>query len=178
MAVDSHASTDAHAVDMLIGPDDDYVFRVPQISSNVFYGRFGGLSVLRSVSRSLMPPSSEVSSAGIELVEAFHDLTLSSRKGSFDGRVRSTAFLPSRNEVRNHITHACRTGLICHDCLDHAHLSEQLELLYDVESEDFSADLQQSLALVYALLALSRRYAPTGTTTQDTEDPDNITLRG
>ncbi|KIW42680.1 hypothetical protein, variant 2 [Exophiala oligosperma] len=163
---------------MLIGPEDDYYVHLPNVSSTIFYGRFGGLSVLRSLGRSLLwevQPSPTSSSPGRELVEAFHDLTLGPHKLSGESYRRVATCLPSKDQVRADISLACRTALICHDCLDHALLSRQLDNLYDTDPEDYSNAQQQSLALVYSLVALGRRYSttPSGIESHQATDATN-----
>lgn len=165
---------------MLIGPEDDYVVHVPDVSSTIFYGRFGGLSVLRSLGRSLLldVQPSPTSSPVKELVEAFHDLALGPHKRSVQSSRRLTTCLPSKDQVNTAIALACRTALICHDCLDHALLSRQLDNLYDTDPEDYSNGNLQSLALVYSLVALGRRYSPVRTGSESHQVPDATNPKG
>ena len=157
------------------------IYRIPEVDSNIFYGRFGGLSVLRAVARSLLAvsqsPQTTSTSPGHELVQAFHDLTLVPRRGSFDLSLRPPTFLPSKVQVLNHVSYASRTALICHDCLDHARWPKQLDRLYDMDVEDYSADDEHFLALVYALIGLSMRYTPPADS-DAFDDPTRIRLKG
>lgn len=68
--------------------------------------------------------------------------------------------LPSRNCIDEYINRTADTVLVCHDCLDHQDLSRLLDRLYATDTEDYCQEDNVSLALVYAIVACGRRYAP------------------
>ncbi|KAJ8097200.1 hypothetical protein POJ06DRAFT_262741 [Lipomyces tetrasporus] len=167
------------SIDMLVGPEDDYVCHTPQTSSHLFYGRLGGLRVLNSVRQPLvlarrspggsMPPC--------ELMEAFDDLTPFRRHSSVEGS-GPLPLLPPKEQVIKHVSYACKTALVCHDCLDHKRFSGQLDRLFETDPEEYSADDERFLAVVYALMSLSMRYSPSDSAHQVQESLGRAKLRG
>lgn len=165
------------AIDMLIGPGHDFIYRLPDTSSNIFYGRFGGLSVLRSVGDIVNPlaATSQAISPGRSLIESFEVSTLSPPVGVEN---KLFAMLPSKNQVQDLVDHAMKTALVCHDCIDHIRFPRQLDRLYEVDPEDYSLDDKKFLSLVYALIALGRRYLPSTTDDEIDETGDKVKLKG
>lgn len=165
------------AIDMLIGPGDDYVFRTPDSSSNVFYGRFGGLNMLRFLGDMAVPSPgmAQQSSPGRTLIEAFETSSLSPHVGI---ESRLFTMLPSKQQVQDLVDRAFRTALILHDCLDHARFSLQLDRLYQTDPEDYSLDDKKFLTLLYALLALGKRYSPSTELDEISENSQRVKLKG
>lgn len=162
---------------MLIGPGHDYVYRLPENSSNIFYGRFGGLSVLRSVGDIVNPSplTPHGISSGRSLIESFEVSTLSPPVGVEN---KLFAMLPSKHQVQELVNHAMSTALVCHDCVDHTRFPLQLNQLYETDPEDYSLDDKKFLALVYALIALGRRYAPSTAEDEIDESGEKVKLKG
>lgn len=165
------------AIDMLIEPGNDYVYRLPESSSNIFYGRFGGLSVLRSVGDIVNPlaPSPTATSPGRSLIESFE---VSSLSPPFGVENKLFSMLPSKSQVQELVNHAMRTALVCHDCIDHTLFPLQLDQLYENDPEEYSIDEKRFLALVYALVALGRRYSPSTVENEIDEAGEKVKLKG
>lgn len=162
---------------MLIGPGNDYVYRLPETSSNIFYGRFGGLSVLRSVGDIVNPAPAipPAISPGRSLIESFEVSTLSPPVGV---EMKLFAMLPSKPQVQELVDHAMRTALVCHDCIDHVRFPLQLNQLYATDPEDYSLDDKKFLALVYSLVALGRRYLPSTADDEIDATGEKVKLKG
>ncbi|KAK9234438.1 hypothetical protein V1525DRAFT_413084 [Lipomyces kononenkoae] len=167
------------SIDMLVGPDDDYVCHMPQTSSNLFYGRLGGLRLLNSVKQPLFRArrSPGGSMPVCELIEAFDDLTPFRRHNSVDSS-RPLPLLPPKEQVIKHVSYACETALVCHDCLDHKRFSNQLDHLFETDPEDYSADDERFMAVVYALVSLSLRYSPSDSAQRVHESSGRAKIRG
>lgn len=165
------------AIDMLIGPDDDYIHRKPETPSSIFYGCFGGLNMLRFLGDMATPLSEDVrhSPIGHTLIEAFEMSALSPHVG-IESRLFMT--LPSKQQTQDLINYATRTALILHDCLDYARFSVQLDHLYEIDPEDYSADDKAFLSLLYALLALGKRYSPSITSDEIDEYNERVKPKG
>lgn len=147
------------ALDMLIGPGDDFVYRVSEANANVFYGRFGGLSVMRTLGTNSVQlahsPSMEWFGRG--LTQASDLVSLSPASAS---PTRAFAMLPPKSQVQHLSEQATRTALICHECLDRQDFGQCLERIYSIDPEDHSPADKSFLALVYVMIALGKRFSP------------------
>lgn len=162
---------------MLIGPGDDYVYRTPESSSNIFYGRFGGLNMLRFLGDMAVPSpgTAPQPSPGRTLIEAFEVSALSPHVG-VDSRLFT--MLPSKQQVQDLVNYAIKTALTLHDCLDHARFPSQLDRLYEIDPEDYTLDDKKFLTLLYALLALGKRYTPSTSFDEIDERRKKVKLKG
>lgn len=166
---------------MMVTSDDDVVLESSVTSSNHFFGRFGGFSMLRSLIQSLLLACRHPDTAvnGQELVDAFRELTSPSR-----GYVRAITnrrtiiAMPSTEIANKAIKCALDVGMIGHDCIDSPDLQARFEHLYSVDPEEYTVEDEQTLALFYALIALGRRYAPPDPATRPAIDSDNVKSRG
>ena len=74
------------------------------------------------------------------------------------GPPSAIGLLPAQQRTLDLTTLAARRALVSHDCIDRAQYASHLKRLYDTDSEDYDEDDQVFLALVFAALALGRRY--------------------
>ncbi|KAK9364638.1 hypothetical protein V1509DRAFT_613298 [Lipomyces kononenkoae] len=178
-AMSRQAAATILSIDMLVGPEDDYVCRTPHTSAYLFYGRLGGLRVLNIVKQPLVLArrSPGGSMPTCELMEAFDNQTFFRLPNSVEGS-GPLPLLPSKEQVIKHVSYACKTALICHDCLDHKRISGQLDRLFETDPEDYSADDERFLAIVYALMSLSMRYSPSDSAQRVQESLGRARLRG
>lgn len=164
----------------MIGPDDDVVLKPAEGSSNTFFGRFGGFTVLRSLLSSLLltcrQPDIEVN--GQELVDAFRDLTSPSQGYMVNPGRRPIVTIPPKDIVEKEIECALNVGMIGHDCIDMSDLGPRLNHLFSTDPEEYTADDEQTLALVYALIGLGRRYAPLDSVNTSVMHSRNVKSRG
>lgn len=179
MVLESQDTARRQVLDMLVGPGDDYVYRIPQSSSNLFYGRFGGLSILRTVGNTASrhrAATASMSSPGRDLVDAFESTVYFSPPIATQARINS--LLPSKQQVQEMTIRALTTALICHECLDHVAFARRLDRLYEVDPEDYLQDDKSFLTLVYALVALGRRFAPLSADDEVDETSDRVRYKG
>lgn len=177
MVLDSQEFARDQMLDMIVGLGDGYVYRIPQTGSNYFYGGFGGLSALRAVSNTGFHGSGMATapSPGRDFVEAFETTSLLPTTGV---EARTCALLPSKQQVQNLAVHASRTALTCHDCLDFDDFTIKLDRLYTIDPEDYSPNDKSFLILVYALVALGRRYMPSTEEDEIDEVGNTVKFKG
>lgn len=151
-------------MDTLIGSEDDYVVVADQNHGSIYHGHFGGLTVLRSV-RNLCYSAENDSQdlrdglSGASLVEAFDSpyLVLPERH-----HVADYAPLPPVQRLTDTINTALDRALTCQECIERGELWYQIDALHQRNWETYTRADRSMLALVYALLALGRRYESGG----------------
>jgi hypothetical protein len=160
---------DLDLVETLVNPNDDFLYLNPSNSTQRFHGRYAGLSVLRRV-RALcdsVSGSATNTAAGQDLVEAFDSLLLDPPM-----RTSFTTFapLPDLERTRKLLEIALDEALCLQEYIDRVELWTSVQRLYTLDPSDLSRTEQKSLALLYALLAIGRRWehhdegAPSDTT--------------
>lgn len=170
-------STRQRPVDMIIGPGDDYLFRKLHSSSSTFYGRHSGLRVLGAIG-DLIQQASQIShegSFGRELVGAFESASLNQPSLT---QTNMVAMLPAKSHVLELKETAVQGALIGHDQLDHEEFARHLDIIYSREPESYEPEDWTFLALVYIVMALARRYSPSGPEDEIPQNCDHIKLKG
>lgn len=144
---------------MLVRFGDDYVHRDPENAAMIFYGCFAGLNILRSIGNALVTKSTpaEVEPPGAQLLEAFEAQTSKQVRQLQDGPY---AALPTLEQARALVEQAGRTALICHDLMNWSSFAKQLVQIYETDPSAYLPTFREPLSLLYALLALGRRYTP------------------
>ena len=175
---ETQATARQQVVDMFIGPGDDYVYRLPHASSNLFYSGFAGLNVLRAIG-DMGAQSSElphVALPGRELVEAFESLVLDRPLGMQGGLY---ALLPPKTQVQELADRVSSTILFGHDILvGFEDFPRKLDRLYEVDPEEYGVEDKKFLALIYAVLALGKRCGPSTADDEVDEHSDRVKLKG
>ena len=144
-------------VETLVNPDDDFLYLNPSNSTQRFHGKYAGLSVLRRV-RALcdsVSGSATNTAAGQDLVEAFDSLLLDPpMQTSFT----TFAPLPDQHRTRKLLEIVMDEALCCQEYIDREEIWTNVQRLYTQDPSDLSRTEQKSLALLYALLAIGRRW--------------------
>ena len=172
-------STRNSLIDTVIRPEDDYIFVPSQRHTIAYHGRYGGLSTLRVV-RNLCdtvtgPALAPVDVGGSEMAEAFDTSLLDL---PFSNDIAAFALLPPQGNLESTITIALNVALSCKEFLDRDELWRDIHSLYERDPEDHQDEDKSFLALVYALMALGRRYEPHKGTDIEVSAPDRATLKG
>lgn len=144
-------------VNMMVGEDDCYVFRASHSMNPSFYGHLSGLNVMREIESMIFSNANRASDD--LLIQAFDCMSLPSRPSR---QSKLSPLLPPKAQVKVIIKHATATGLIGHDCLDHENLNEAVDRLYEKDVERYETEDRKQLALIYALVALGKRFDPMG----------------
>jgi hypothetical protein len=116
-----------------------------------------------------------LSSPGRDLVKAFETSSFSPAIGI---EPRIYAMLPPRDEVVETTVRAQQTALICHECLDNVDYLNHLDKLYISDPEDYEAGDRSFLTLVYAVVALGRRFLPSTIADEVDVSSDTVKFRG
>lgn len=162
---------------MLVKFGDDYVRRDPENAAMIFYGCFAGLNILRSIGNALITKSApaEVEPPGAQLLEAFEAQTSAEVRQLQDGPY---AVLPTLEQARALVEQAGRTALACHDIMDWSLFSQQLVQIYETDPEAYLPTFREPLSLLYALMALGRRYKTPTVSPDETGIGTNQDLKG
>lgn len=177
MVLESQSKTRQQMLDMFIRSDDDYVYRLPETSTNIFYGRFGGLSVLRSVQTTSAQRlhSTQILTPGQQMVEAFETTSLPPPTG-FEPRFYT--LLPKKQQVVDLTKYALETALVFHQCLDLTQYLSSLDRIFEIAEEDYSPDDKGFLTLVYSVIALGSRCLPSTGEDEIDDDSDKVKFKG
>ncbi|KAF2720983.1 hypothetical protein K431DRAFT_269508 [Polychaeton citri CBS 116435] len=166
-------------LDMLVGAGDDHVYHLSHSTSAIFHGKFAAVTILRAVGDlcakfATIDPSIELPS-GRQLVEAFELSAIhppqNLRRGLF-------SLLPSKEQVIQLVILTFDFALACHDCMDRDDFFAHLDRIYQIDVEDYSTEDHKFLALLYAALALARRYEASSQPSAQTLDDGRVILKG
>ena len=93
-------------------------------------------------------------------------------------RLASFALLPSREKLQRTITIALDHALNCEEPVDRERLNGQIDDLYERNADDYTQENRRALGLVYALMALGRRYEPDVSDQDANRGPELLVLKG
>ncbi|KAI0204143.1 hypothetical protein F4808DRAFT_370186 [Astrocystis sublimbata] len=157
-----HEAIPAPALDLLLHVSSDaQVMNMSQDTTSSFYGSFSGLNILRIVVDHISTGRQQaaLSSSGDGILQAFENARKISNLASLE-QPDLFASLPSQERVDVLTDRAVRFALVGHDCIDHDDLAERRLRLFQVAPENRTAEDVDSLALVYALMALGLQFEP------------------
>ncbi|KAK4612288.1 hypothetical protein CLAFUW4_12869 [Fulvia fulva] len=160
-----------NVVDILTGPEDDFIS--PSQSSG------SPLSVLvpfkNLCTKAAGTPPSAAEQPRRTLAEAFDFDLLDTPSYN---RMASFALLPSRERVQRMVSIALDSALNCQDPVDRERLGAQIDDLYERNADDYTQKNRQALGLVYALMALGRRYEPDAADENTNRGSELLVLKG
>lgn len=163
------------SVEAFIEPGDDFANR--SFESEIFHGYTSKFSVL-TTSVNQIPQLSDdkwIAQAGQNVVQAFETLTM---KPHLEFRSREHTIIPSKADAQKLTHYAIKRALICYDCVDEDELRERLNDFYEIDPEDYALEDKQFLCLVYALLALARRWTPLSKADVIDETSEKVRIKG
>ncbi|KAK4972507.1 hypothetical protein LTR28_012510, partial [Elasticomyces elasticus] len=137
----------------------DGAYRRPGDSENV-RGQFAGLSLLQRIRSLCSDLSGQRDSAeDDESCQSFANaFDVASPDEEHESGSDSLALLPTKDKLFRRLDVAFDQALALMYCIDRDEIAEKVHRLYDKEPDDYDKDDRKSLALIYALLALGRRF--------------------
>ena len=175
---ESQTQTRDRLIDAIIGPENDYLYIASHKHPGFYHGRFGGLSILRTVRELCSRVAGEVDTSdmsGADIAEAFESTTLDLPSQHL---IATFALLPPRQRLEYSVGIALDHVLNTKECLDRAEFWQHVHSLYERDPEDYTDDDRSFLALVYSLMALGRRHDPDQAEQQLEPHPDRVVARG
>ncbi|KAK4989692.1 Gypsy retrotransposon integrase-like protein 1 [Elasticomyces elasticus] len=137
----------------------DGAYRRPGDSENV-RGQFAGLSLLQRIRSLCSDLSGQRDHAeDDESCQSFADaFDIASPDEKHESGSDSPALLPTKDKLFRRLDVAFDQALALMYCIDRDEIADKVHRLYDKEPDDYDKDDRKSLALIYALLALGRRF--------------------